>query len=102
MKDYIKKGNNLEKYAAAKKSETDIKVNISKERSEMFLVKHVKTSIYYLEEIFKVHADNLNDDEIKCRKDDMSKHLKLLENLSKKMPNLLECAELTELTSISD
>ena len=28
MKDYIKKGNNLKKYAAAKKSETDIKRNI--------------------------------------------------------------------------
>ena len=37
MKDYIKKGNNLKKYAAAKKSEADIKVNISKAISEMFL-----------------------------------------------------------------
>ena len=54
MKDYIKKGNNLKKYAAAKKSEADIKVNISKARSEMFLVQEVKTSISYLQEIFKV------------------------------------------------
>ena len=52
IKDYIKKGNNLKKYAALKESEADIKVNISKERSEMFLVQEVKTSISYLEEIF--------------------------------------------------
>ena len=38
MKDYIKTGNRLKKNAAAKKSEVDIKVNISKARSEMFLV----------------------------------------------------------------
>ena len=34
---------------------------------------------------------NINDDEIKSRKYDMSKHLQQLENLSKKMQNLLEC-----------
>ena len=92
MKDYIKKGNNLKKYAAAKKSEADIKVNISKARSEMFLVQEVKTSISYLQEIFKVDVSNINDAEIKSRKDDMSKHLQQLDNLSKKMQNLLECA----------
>ena len=92
MKDYIKKGNNLKKYAAAKKSEADIKVNISKARSEMFLVQEVKTSISYLQEIFKVDVSNINDDEIKSRKDDMPKHLQQLDNLSKKMQNLLECA----------
>ena len=92
MKDYIKKGNNLKKYAAAKKSEADIKVNISKARSEMFLVQEVKTSISYLQEIFKVDISNINDDEIKSRKDDMSKHLQQLNKLSKKMQNLPECA----------
>ena len=92
MKDYIKKGNNLKKYAAAKKSEADIKVNISKARSEMFLVQEVKTSISYLQEIFKVDISNINDDEIKSRKDDMSKNLQQLDILSKKMQNLLECA----------
>ena len=92
MKDYIKKGNNLKKYAAAKKSEADIKVNISKARSEMFLVQEVKTSISYLQEIFKVDISNINDDEIKSRKDDMSKNLQQLNILSKKMQNLLECA----------
>ena len=92
MKDYIKKGNDLKKYAAAKKSEADIKVNISKARSEMFLVQEVKTSISYLQEIFKVDVSNINDDEIKSRKDDMPKHLQQLDNLSKKMENLLECA----------
>ena len=91
MKDYIKKGNNLKKYAAAKKSEADVKVNISKARSEMFLVLEVKTSISYFQEIFKVDIGNINDDEIKSRKDDMSKHLQQLDNLSKKMQNLLEC-----------
>ena len=42
MKDYIKKGNNLKKYAGTKKSEGDIKVNVSKVRTEMFLVQEVK------------------------------------------------------------
>ena len=71
MKDYIKKGNNLKKFAAAKKSEADIKVNISKARSEMFLIQEMKTSISYLQEIFKVNVSNINDDEIKSRKDDI-------------------------------
>ena len=91
MKDYIKKGNNLKKYAAAKKSEADVKVNISKARSEMFLVLEVKTSISYFQKIFKVDTGNISDDEIKSRKDDMSKHLQQLDNLSKKTQNLLEC-----------
>ena len=34
----------------------------------------------------------MTDDGIKIRKDDMSKHLQQLDNLSKKMQNLLECA----------
>ena len=33
----------------------------------------------------------MTDDGIKIRKDDMSKHLQQLDNLSKKMQNLLEC-----------
>ena len=69
MKDYIKKGNNLKKYAALKESEADIKVNILKGRSEMFLVQEVKTSISYLEEIFWVIISNVNDYKIKSRKD---------------------------------
>ena len=71
MKDCIKKGDNLKKYAATKKSEADIKVNISKARSEMFLVQEVET-ISCLEEINGVDANNLNDNEIKSRIDDMS------------------------------
>ena len=82
----------MKKFAAAKKSEADVKVNISKARSEMFLVQEMKTSISYLQEMFKVNVSNSNDDEIKSRKDDMSEHLQLLDNLSKKMQNLLECA----------
>ena len=92
MKNYIKNRNNLKKNAAAKKSEVDIKVNISKARSKMFLVQEVKTSISYLQEIFRVDANNLNDDEIKSRKDDMSKNLQQLDSLSKKIQNFLECA----------
>ena len=90
MKDYNKKGNNLKKYAVAKNSEADIKVNISKTRSEMFLVQEVKTGISYLEEIFKVDISNISDDEIKSRKDDKSQPLQQLDNLSKKMQSLLE------------
>ena len=58
----------------------------------MLLVQEVKTSISYLEEIFKVDISNINDDEIKSRKDDMPKHIQQLDNLSQKMKNLLECA----------
>ena len=93
MKDYIKKGSNLNKYAAAKKSEADIKLNMSKARSEMFLIQEVKTSISYLEEILKVDVSNISDNKIKSRKDDMLKHLEQLDNLSKKMQNLLGYAD---------
>ena len=93
MKDCIKKGNNLKKYAAEKTSEADIKVNMSKARSEMFLIQEVKTSISYLEEILKVDVSNISDNEIKSRTDYMSKHLQQLDNLSKKMQNLFECAD---------
>ena len=93
MKDYIKKGSNLNKYAAAKKSEADIKLNMSKARSEMFLTQEVKTSISYLEEILKVDVSNISDNKIKSRKDDMLKHLEQLDNLSKKMQNLLGYAD---------
>ena len=85
MKDYIKKGNNLRKYAAAKKSEADIKVNVSKARIKMLLVQEVKTSISYLEEIFKVDISNIDDDKIKSRKDEIPKHFQQLDNLSQKM-----------------
>ena len=89
MKDYIKKGNILKKYAAAKKSEADIKINVSKARTKMFLVQEVKNSISYLEEIFKVDISNINDDSIKSKKDDMPKHLQQLDNQSQKI--LFEC-----------
>ena len=58
----------------------------------MLLVQEVKTSISYLEEIFKVDISNINDDEIKSRKYDMPKHLQQLDNLLQKMHNLVECA----------
>ena len=51
----------------------------------------MKTSISYLEEIFKVDISNINDDEIKSRKVGMPKQLQQLDNLSHKMQNLLEC-----------
>ena len=88
----MKSGNNLKKYVATEKSETDIKVNIPKAISEMFLLQEVKTIISYLEEIFRVDLSNLNDDKIKNTKSDISKHLQQLESLSKKIQNLLECA----------
>ena len=50
-------------------------MNKSEARSEMFLVQQAKTSISYLEEIFRVDAYSLIDDAIKNRKDYMSKHL---------------------------
>ena len=59
-------------------------MNILKARAEMFLVQEVKTSISYLQEIFKLDVSNINDDKIKSRKNDMSKHLQQLDNLSKK------------------
>ena len=83
----------MKKYAAAKKSEADIKLNMSKARSEMFLIQEVKTSISYLEEILKVDVSNISDNKIKSRKDDMLKHLEQLDNLSKKMQNLLGYAD---------
>ena len=62
----------------------------------MFLVQEVKASISYLQEIFKVDISNINDDEIKSRKDDISKHLQQLDNLSEKMQNFLKCANFSD------
>ena len=59
----------------------------------MFLIQEVKTSISYLEEILKVDVSNISDNKIKSRKDDMLKHLEQLDNLSKKMQNLLGYAD---------
>ena len=73
MKDYIKKENNMNKYVVAEKSKAETKGDISKARSEMFMVQEVKTSIFYLKQIFKVDTSNLSDDKSKSRKDDMSK-----------------------------
>ena len=83
--DKIGEGENMDK------QRIDIKVNISKARSEIILAQEVKTSVSYLEEIFRVAISNPNDDEVKSRKDGMSKHLQQSENLSKKVHNLLEC-----------
>ena len=74
----------MKKYATSKKSEADFKDNISKARSNIFFVQEVKTSISYLEEVFRKDTSIPNDDEIKSRKDDMSEHLQQLENLPKK------------------
>ena len=68
----------------------------------MFLVQEVKTSISYLEEIFRVGISNINDDKIKSSKDDMSKHLQQLDNLSKRIHNLLEYANLVIEDQIKD
>ena len=81
----------MKKYATSKKSEADFKDNISKARSKVFFVQEVKISISYLEEVFRKDTSIPNDDEIKSRKDDMSEHLQQLENLPKKMQNLLGC-----------
>ena len=92
MKDYVKKKrNNLKKCATSKKPEADFKDNISKARSKIFFVQEVKTSISYLEEVFRKDTSIPNDDEIKSRKDDVSEHFQQLENLPKKMQNLLGC-----------
>ena len=68
----------------------------------MFLVQEVKTSISYLQEVFKVDISNINDDKIKSRKDDMSKHLQQLDELPKKMQDLLECANSVTEDQIED
>ena len=83
--DQIEEGENMDK------QRIDIKVNISKSGSEIILAQEVKTSIFYFEEIFRVAIGNPNDNEVKSRKDGISKHLFQLENLSKKVHNLLKC-----------
>ena len=50
----------------------------------MLLVQEVETNIFCLQKIVKVDANNVNDEDIKSRKDDMSKHLQQLDNLPKR------------------
>ena len=69
-----------------------MKQKASKLRSDIFLVQEVKTSMTHLEDIFGVDVDELNDDEITNRKNDLPKEIKKVENVSKLLHNLLECS----------
>ena len=92
IKSFIKNANAVKKDKSEMKSKADVKQKSSKLRSDIFLAQEVKTSMTHLKEVFGVDLDEMNDDEITSRKNDLPKEINKVENLSKKVHNLLECS----------
>ena len=76
MKNYIKNVQALKKDMSERRSKVDIKHKASRLRSELFLGQEMKSSIAHLEEVFRVHAKVMKDDEITTTKADVPKELK--------------------------
>ena len=92
IKSFIKNANAVKKDKSEMKSKADVKQKSSKLRSDIFLAQEVKTSMTHLKEVFGVDLDEMNDGEITSRKNDLPKEINKVENLSKKVHNLLECS----------
>ena len=90
MKSYIKNANAV-KQMSEMKSKADGKQK-AKFRSDIFLVQEVKTSMAYLEEVFGADLDEMNDEEIASRNNDLPKEISKMESISEKLHNLLECS----------
>ena len=76
MKSYIKNANAVKKEMSEIKSKADVKQKATKLRSDIFLAQEFKTSITHFEEVFGVeNIDELNDDEISKKKNDLSKEI---------------------------
>ena len=93
VKEYIKKANHFKKEMIERKSNADSKIQASKVRSKIFLYEEVETTIRDLNGTFNVSFENMNDKEVAIRKGDLPKEIQKLENLSKKIHDILECSE---------
>ena len=93
VKEYIKKANHFKKEMIGRKSNADSKIQASKVRSKIFLYEEVETTIRDLNGKFNVSFENMNDEEVAIRKGDLPKEIQKLENLSKKIHDILECSE---------
>ena len=89
MKNYIKNIQSLKKDMSERRSKAD-KHKASKLRSELFLGQEVKSSIAYLEEVFRVDVKVMKDDEFATRKAYLHKELQNLDKMSKMLHSLLE------------
>ena len=92
MKSYIKNANVVKKERSEKKSKADVKQKASKLKPDIFLAQEFKTSMILLEEVFGVDVNEINDDEIATRKNDLPKEINKMESLSKRLHNLFECS----------
>ena len=81
----------MKKYATSKKSEADFKDNISKVRSKIFFVQEVKTSISYLEEVFRKDTSIPMMMKLKAGKMICQNTCSSWRTYQKKMQNLLGC-----------
>ena len=85
MKSYIKNTNLVKKERSEKKLKADVKQKASSLKSDSFLAQEVKTSMIHLEEVFGVNVNEINDDEIATRKNDLPKEINKMESLSKRL-----------------
>ena len=93
VKEYIKRANHFKKEMIERKSNADSKIQASKVRSKTFLYEETEKTIRDLNGKFNVSFENMNDEEVANRKGDLPKDIQKLENLSKKIHDILECSE---------
>ena len=93
VKEYIKRVNHFKKEMIERKSNADSKIQASKVRSKTFLYEETEKTIRDLNGKFNVSFENMNDEEVANRKGDLPKDIQKLENLSKKIHDILECSE---------
>ena len=64
MKDFIKRAGLMKKQISERNSSAEVKLKVSKARSEMFLMQEVESSMKDLLEVFNIELTSRNDEEI--------------------------------------
>ena len=80
----------MKKQISERNSSAEVKLKVSKARSEMFLLQEVESSMKDLLEVFNIELTSKNDEEIAERKANLPKHLQRMDNLSKMIEKLME------------
>ena len=90
IKEYVKLAKQKRKHFTGAKHREDQYERDSKRRSRDFLMNEIKRSIRDMKSKFNSSLEDENDGEVLLRKTNLSDHLKMMENLSKRFRELLE------------
>ena len=93
VKEYIKNANHFKKEMIERKSKSEIKLEASKIRSRVFLFEEVENTIKNLYGKFSANINDINDEEVSVRKNELPKQVEKLENVSKSIHDILECSD---------